>query len=134
MDFEKDLNPAQLEAVLHDGGPLLVIAGAGSGKTRTIVYRLAHLASRQGMPPDSILLLTFTRKASQAMLTSGRDGSSEGQPARRDPRGNLPLLRLLGCFAGIAAELGRLRGLHHHGPDRFAEDVHQSRSKDRAWK
>ncbi|WP_461210475.1 ATP-dependent helicase [Desulfocurvus sp. DL9XJH121] len=66
-DFQKDLNPAQWEAVSHTEGPVLVVAGAGSGKTRTIVYRLAHLVSR-GVPPESILLLTFTRKAAQEML------------------------------------------------------------------
>lgn len=61
------LNPAQLEAVTAPDGPVLVIAGAGSGKTRTIVYRLAWLAE-QGVSPSSMLLLTFTRKASQEML------------------------------------------------------------------
>ena len=68
IDYEKDLNPAQLDAALHTDGPLLVIAGAGSGKTRTIVYRLARLVEN-GTRPDHILLLTFTRKASQEMLT-----------------------------------------------------------------
>lgn len=67
IDFEKELNPAQLTAVRHVHGPLLVIAGAGSGKTRTLVFRLAFLAS-QGVAPESILLLTFTRKAAQEML------------------------------------------------------------------
>ena len=67
MDFSKDLNPAQLEAATSLDGPLLVIAGAGSGKTRTIVYRLAHLVSG-GVTPSSILLLTFTRKAAAEML------------------------------------------------------------------
>ena len=62
-----DLNPAQLEAATATDGPVLGIAGAGSGKTRTIVYRMAHLV-REGMDPHSILLLTFTRKASQEML------------------------------------------------------------------
>ena len=56
------LNAAQLAAVTHGAGPLLVIAGAGSGKTRTIVYRLAWLAEH-GVEPDAMLLLTFTRKA-----------------------------------------------------------------------
>ncbi len=65
--YTRNLNPAQLEAVTVVDGPVLVIAGAGSGKTRTIVYRLAYLAD-QGVPPSSILLLTFTRKASQEML------------------------------------------------------------------
>lgn len=61
------LNPAQLEAVTAPDGPVLVIAGAGSGKTRTIVHRLAWLAE-QGVPASDMLLLTFTRKASREML------------------------------------------------------------------
>ncbi len=61
------LNDAQRAAVTAPEGPMLVIAGAGSGKTRTIVYRLAWLAE-QGWDPHSMLLLTFTRKASQEML------------------------------------------------------------------
>ena len=67
IDYEKSLNAAQLEAVTATDGPVLVIAGAGSGKTRTIVYRLAWL-SQQGVEPSSMLLLTFTRKAAQEML------------------------------------------------------------------
>ncbi|MBI5557884.1 MAG: UvrD-helicase domain-containing protein [Deltaproteobacteria bacterium] len=62
-----DLNPSQLEAATTVDGPVLVIAGAGSGKTRTLVYRLVHLVE-QGVPPDDILLLTFTRKAAQEMV------------------------------------------------------------------
>lgn len=61
------LNEAQHKAVTAGDQPLLVIAGAGSGKTRTIVYRLAHLAEN-GVNPHSILLLTFTKKAAQEML------------------------------------------------------------------
>ena len=64
IDYERDLNPAQLEAVTAPDGPVLIIAGAGSGKTRTIVYRVAWLVE-QGVAPESILLLTFTRKAAE---------------------------------------------------------------------
>lgn len=66
------LNPAQREAVTAPAGPVLVIAGAGSGKTRTIVHRLAWLAE-QGVPPSAMLLLTFTRKASREMLVRATD-------------------------------------------------------------
>jgi DNA helicase II / ATP-dependent DNA helicase PcrA len=61
------LNPAQSAAVTHGDGPILVIAGAGSGKTRTLVHRMAYLIG-QGVEPESILLLTFTRRAAQEML------------------------------------------------------------------
>ncbi len=62
-----DLNAAQLEAATTLGMPLLVIAGAGTGKTRTLVYRMAYLIE-QGVPAANILLLTFTRKAAQEMI------------------------------------------------------------------
>jgi len=63
----QDLNPSQYEAATHLDGPLLVVAGAGSGKTRTLVYRVAFLLE-QGVLPENLLLLTFTRRAAQEML------------------------------------------------------------------
>jgi DNA helicase-2/ATP-dependent DNA helicase PcrA len=67
IDYKQALNSAQYEAATAPGGPLLVIAGAGSGKTRAIVYRIAWLAE-QGVPPHAMLLLTFTRRAAAEML------------------------------------------------------------------
>ena len=61
------LNPRQREAVTYGDGPLLIVAGAGTGKTRTLAYRVSWLLS-QGVAPESILLLTFTRRAAEEML------------------------------------------------------------------
>ena len=67
LDYRKELNDAQYQAATAMEGPLLIIAGAGTGKTRTLVYRVAHLID-QGIDPRSILLLTFTRRAAEEML------------------------------------------------------------------
>jgi DNA helicase-2/ATP-dependent DNA helicase PcrA len=67
LDYRKELNEAQYEAATTVEGPLLIVAGAGTGKTRTLVYRVAHLIDI-GVDPRSILLLTFTRRAAEEML------------------------------------------------------------------
>jgi DNA helicase-2/ATP-dependent DNA helicase PcrA len=67
IGYAQALNPRQLAAAVHRDGPLLVIAGAGSGKTRTLIYRVARLIE-SGVPAGAILLLTFTRRAAQEML------------------------------------------------------------------
>ena len=103
IDYKNALNPAQYQAATTLEGPVLVIAGAGSGKTRTIVYRLAHLVE-SGVPASSILLLTFTRKASQEMLDRAR-ALLAGETGERShtPSG-------MSC-------------LHAHGPDSLALEV-----------
>ncbi len=103
LDFQQALNPQQWAVVSAPAGPALVIAGAGSGKTRTLIYRLAYLLDH-GADPASVLLLTFTRKAAQEMLD--RAGQLIGAQAERvvggtfHSIGNL-LLRRYGRAIGI---------------------------------
>ncbi len=69
--YLSDLNPAQMEAVQHGYGPLLVFAGAGSGKTRVLTRRIAHIIRELGASPGEILAVTFTNKAARKMKQRG---------------------------------------------------------------
>ena len=105
-DYSAELNPEQYAAATHGQGPLLIIAGAGTGKTRTLVYRVAHLID-SGVAPERILLLTFTRRAAQEMLS--RAERLVGTSSTRVHGGTFHatghrLLRQFGKRAGIASE------------------------------
>jgi DNA helicase-2/ATP-dependent DNA helicase PcrA len=110
VDYASSLNPEQLAVVMHAGGPMLVIAGAGSGKTRTLVYRVARLLE-DGVPASSILLLTFTNRSSREMLQ--RVGTLLGQDAGKVMGGTFHsvgnrLLRRFGERLGYRSNYGIL--------------------------
>src|SRR5213083_2184411 len=90
------LNPAQREAVEHPGGPLLVLAGAGSGKTRVLTARIAHLITTLHVAPQRIFAVTFTNKAAGEMRTR------VAQLLGADPRG-----LWIGTFHSLSARLLR---------------------------
>ncbi|MBI2889857.1 MAG: UvrD-helicase domain-containing protein [Nitrospirae bacterium] len=107
IDYEKELNDRQLEAVRHVEGPLLILAGAGSGKTRVLIYRLAHLLQDHGVPARNVLAVTFTNKAADEMrhrvdTILGREGiPTEGLTVGTFHAVCLRLLRRYGDRLGL---------------------------------
>ena len=108
MDFLKELNGPQREAAEHVDGPMMVIAGAGSGKTRVLTYRIAHLMER-GVDSFQILALTFTNKAAREM--KGRIGRLVGEIEAR----NL----MMGTFHSIFARILRIEADRLNYPNNF---------------
>ena len=103
VDLTAELNPEQAAAALYADGPLLIVAGAGTGKTRTLVYRVAHLLET-GVAPERVLLLTFTRRAAHEMLSRAERlaGASSGRVHGGTFHGTgNRLLRMFGPSAGL---------------------------------
>ena len=110
MNFLASLNSQQKEAVLHTEGPLLILAGAGSGKTRVVISRIAHLIGDRGAPPSALLAVTFTNKAAEEMrhrvaALLDRSGAAGG---------SLPIVSTFHSFCvrllrGYGASLGEVR-------------------------
>lgn len=102
-----DLNPQQQEAVKATEGPVLILAGAGSGKTRVLTYRVAYLIAEKKIPPENILCLTFTNKASGEMIER-----------IKKLVGSLPTQPMMGTFHSFCAKIlrrdGRIIGLASH--------------------
>jgi DNA helicase-2/ATP-dependent DNA helicase PcrA len=108
----KDLNSAQGEAVMHDDGPLLILAGAGSGKTKTLTHRIAYLVAEKYVRPQSILAVTFTNKAAREMRERlghllGHDGTDRA------------FMPWMGTFHSICVRLLRFDGEHIGVPKNF---------------
>lgn len=103
MDVLKGLNPAQADAVQTTSGPLLILAGAGSGKTKTLTHRIAYLIANEGIWPNEVLAVTFTNKAAREMRE--RLGKLLGQNG--DSRNFMPWM---GTFHGICVRLLRQDG------------------------
>ncbi|MDO8847622.1 MAG: ATP-dependent helicase [Coriobacteriia bacterium] len=105
----RGLNDAQRAAASHGSGPLLIVAGAGTGKTATLAHRVAHLVA-EGMPPGRILLLTFTRRAAEEMLRRV-DGLLRSAASAGDLHASLSGARVWGgTFHAVATRLLRIHG------------------------
>lgn len=103
MDLLKDLNPAQADAVKTTSGPLLILAGAGSGKTKTLTHRIAYLIANEGVWPNEILAVTFTNKAAKEMRERLGHLLQQDGSARQ-------FMPWMGTFHGICVRLLRIDG------------------------
>lgn len=112
IDVTASLNPAQRDAVLHETGPLLILAGAGSGKTKTLTHRIAYLIAEKGVPSGAILAVTFTNKAAKEMRVRLADLLGENA----DNRSFMPWM---GTFHSICVRLLRFDGEHIGVPRNF---------------
>ncbi len=115
LNYEGLLNEQQIAVVEAGGGPILVIAGAGSGKTRTLTWRVARLV-HAGVPPESVLLLTFTNKAAREMLRRVEEVAHvdarriEGAPSTTSPtRSCASTVSTSGTGAATRSWTGRTR-------------------------
>ena len=108
-DLLNDLNPEQQKAVKQTEGPVLILAGAGSGKTRALTYRVAYLISEKKVPAENILVMTFTNRAASEMVER-----------IKKLVGNLPTLPVMGTFHSFCAKLLRKEGIALGLPSGFA--------------
>src|SRR3989344_1584474 len=108
-----DLNPVQKQAVQATEGPTLILAGAGSGKTKVLTHRVAYLIREKGIPPENILCLTFTNKASGAMIERIKN-------LLRTTDYELPTIPMMGTFHSFCARILRKEGKVLGLPSGFA--------------
>src|SRR5689334_21098590 len=103
----KDLNPDQQKAVLHTSGPMIILAGAGSGKTRVLTYKVIYLIEKKSVDPTNILMVTFTNKAANEMKERiAKLSKSVDKPT-------------IGTFHAICARILRIEGKYIGFSEKF---------------
>ena len=140
MNIERELNKQQAEAVYHYKGPLLVLAGPGSGKTRVITYRVAYLVRNHQIPPDSILAVTFTNKAAQEMMSRLHNDSLLGKTSGAEVwihtfhAACVRILRQYGEKIGLNPNFAVIDQDYQEGIiKQFIQDIESSISTEQVW-